>query len=297
MPTFREAAEALIETKRRTWRGDNWTPTLRMHAYPTIGDLPVDKVTTEAILSFLEPLWLAKPEMASRVRMRVESVLDSAKVRGWRTDPENPARWQGHLEYLLPAKDQIAPVQNRPAMPWQEVPGFVSDLAKRDEAAALALRFTILTAARSDEVLGATWQEIDMEAATWTIPGSRMKGAKKHVVPLSEAALAILKGVRGNRKPEPDDWVFPSKRGKNATMGHDAMRRVLYAIGRRDITVHGFRSSFRDWCAENHKPHDVAEFCLAHVKGGTEGAYYRTTMIDARSVLMAEWAAFCITNN
>jgi integrase len=242
----------------------------------------------------LEPLWREKTETAARLRGRIEAVLDYATARGWRTG-ENPARWRGHLANLLPAPSKIAKVEHHAALPWREIGAFMSAMAKEEGISALALRFAILTSARTGEVIGARWSEIDMGEAVWTVPSGRMKAAREHRVPLSEAALDVLCEIvklRPNSKI--DGFVFPGGKPGRA-LSSMALLMLLRRMGRSDLTAHGFRSTFRDWCAEaTNYPREVAEAALAHtLRDKTEAAYQRGDLMEKRRQLMAEWATFC----
>jgi integrase len=251
----------------------------------------------------VEPIWSSKTETASRLRGRIESVLDWAKVRG-HCNGENPARWKGHLDHLLPARATIAKVTHHPALPWEQVGAFMAALGEQDGMAALALQFGILTAARTGEVLGATWREVDIDKALWTVPAARMKGGVEHQVPLSPAALAIVKKLHETRT---GDCVFAGRKAAKA-LSNMALAMLIRRMNEveegntppwRDphgepIVPHGFRSTFRDWCADKGKARDITEASLAHaLKDKVEAAYMRTTMFDRRKVLMSEWAAHC----
>jgi integrase len=245
----------------------------------------VAAIDTGLVLKCIEPIWQQKTETASRVRGRIESVLDWATVRGYRTG-DNPARWKGHLAEVLPARSQIQKPNHHAALPFAEVPEFVAALTKREGVAARALEFTILTAARTGEVIGARWEEIDTAAKLWTVPAGRIKGGREHRVPLSDRVLDVLRALpteRGN------DFVFI---GPNM-----ALAAVLKRMARDDITVHGFRSTFRDWAAERtNYPNHVVEMALAHVVGNkVEAAYRRGDLFDKRRRLMGEWARYCTT--
>lgn len=288
--TFKTIAEAYIETNEGGWRNDKhrqqWRNTLATYVYPVIGATPVADVGTPQILEILEPIWNRKAETASRVRGRIETILDSAKARGYR-DGENPARWRGHLAHTLPARSRLTRGHHK-AMAYGVVPAFVTALRERNAMAALALEFVILTAARSGEVLGATWAEIDLEKAVWTIPAMRMKAGQEHRVPLSSRALEILETV----KPLGHAALFPTGWGdKLSTM---AMAMLLRRMG-VESTVHGFRSSFRDWAAESTDyPNEVVEMALAHSIGNkVERAYRRGDLFDKRRNLMRDWATYC----
>ncbi|MCB2114277.1 MAG: integrase arm-type DNA-binding domain-containing protein [Parvularculaceae bacterium] len=288
--TFKTAAEAYLDANEGSWRNakhrQQWRNTLASYVYPVIGDLPVATIDTPHILEILEPLWKTKPETASRVRGRIETILNAARVRGYRSG-ENPARWRGHLKELLPARARLSRGHHK-AMAYDAIPAFVGELCKRDALAALALEFTILTATRTSEVIGATWSEVDLQKAVWTIPASRMKAGREHRVPLSRRAVEILQAV----KPLNSEWVFPAdKGGKLSVM---AMTMLLRRM-KIDATVHGFRSAFRDWAAESTAyAHEVCEMALAHVIGNkAEAAYRRGDLIEKRRRLMNDWANYC----
>lgn len=291
--TLKVAAERYIEKNKDGWRNakhaDQWTSTLATYAFPKIGGLPVGEITTEHVLACLQPIWTTKSETASRVRGRIETVLAFAAAQGWRSG-DNPARWLGHLAAILPAKAKVARVEHHAAMPYADVPAFVARLRGAEGIGARALEFTILTAARTGEVVGATWPEIDLKAGTWTIPGTRMKSGREHRVPLCDRALAILKEMQALSN---DGFVFPgAKAGKG--LSNMSMDAVLRRMG-ENCTVHGFRSSFRDWAAERtDAPREVAEACLAHVlRDRTEAAYRRTDFFDKRRALLSTWDAHC----
>ena len=265
-----------------------WKMTLSVYAAP-LRDMPVDKISTEDVLAVLKPLWTTKPETASRLRGRIERVLDAARVRGLRQG-ENPARWRGHLDHLLPKPGKLTRGHHE-AMAIDAVPAFLERLQTRPSIAGKALAFTILTAARSGEVLGARWNEIDLETAVWTVPAARMKTGKPHRVPLSSPALAVLREMHALRTEEVD-LVFPGqKRGRPlSVMAFSMLLRRMKV----EVTAHGFRSSFRDWAAERTSfPHEVAEMALAHAIGSkTEAAYRRGDLFEKRQQLMAAWADF-----
>jgi integrase len=258
-------------------------------AGPIFGHLPVDQIDTALVMRCIEPLWTTKTETASRLRGRIESVLDWATVRGYRGG-DNPARWRGHLDKLLPRSSLVARVKHHAALPYTEVGTFMQQLRADSGVASRALEFTILTAARTNEVLQAEWSEFDLDLKTWFVPAERMKSKREHRVPLSDAAVEAIDGVR--RKSE--RYVFAGhKRGSH--LSSVAMLQVLKRLGRTDITVHGFRSTFRDWCAETtNYPADVAEMALAHVlRDKTEAAYRRGDLLEKRARLMLEWARYC----
>jgi integrase len=250
---------------------------------------PLDEIRTDDVLAALKPIWQTKSETASRLRGRIERVLDAAKARGLRSG-ENPARWRGHLDHLLPKRQKLTR-GHHPALPYLDVPAFVADLRNRETVAALALEFTILNASRTGEVLGAKWDEIDREAAIWTIPRERMKAGREHRVPLTDRGLEILDAVE---KVRTGDYVFPGQRRGKPLSGM-AMEMLLRRMKIEKATVHGFRSSFRDWAGEcTPFPREIAEAALAHTVGDeTERAYRRGDALEKRRKLMAAWAAFC----
>ena len=309
--TFRAAAKALVDSKRSGWRNAKhaaqWLATLEAHAFTVIGDLPVADVGTDEVLRVLRPIWERIPETASRVRQRIEAVLDAARVKGWRTG-ENPARWKGHLAGELPQPRKVKRVRHRPALAWQEMGAFMAALAERDGISAQALRFAILTAARTGEVRGMRWREVDLDAKVWAVPGDRMKAGRLHRVALSPAALAALAEVRPLMK-RLDDLVFPSLR-KNAPLSDMALSEVVRrmndggeegALPRwrdaegRAVVPHGFRSTFRDWAGETRpEGREVVEAALAHtIKDKAEAAYARSDLLEKRRPLMIAWAEQC----
>ena len=250
-----------------------------------IGRLPVAEVNTALVLRILQPIWTTKSETAARVRMRIERILSWATVQGYRSG-DNPARWDKHLDNLLPAQGKVAPVRHHPALPYAEVPAFIRELHELDGFAAEALEFMILTAARTGEIIGAKWSEFDLKATVWTVPAKRMKAGREHKVPLTKRAVEILKALSHD-----DERPFP--------LSNMAFLQLLKRVGRTDITPHGFRSSFRDWCAETHDAaRDVAEMALAHaVNDRTEAAYRRGDLFEKRRRLMDDWAAFCTSGH
>jgi integrase len=292
--TFEKCADAYIDSHVASWKNKKhaaqWKSTLKTYAFPEFGSLPVALVDTTLVLKALEPIWKAKPETASRVRGRIESVLDWARVREFR-DGENPARWRGHLDKLLPHRSDVSAVKHHAALNYDALPSFMKAL--RDEAgiSARALEFCILTCTRSGETLGVLWHEVDIAGRLWRIPPERMKGRREHRVPLSSRALDILaemKEVRTGR------YVFPGKKADKPLSGM-AMLMLLRRMGREDLTAHGFRSTFRDWAAEQSSaPNEVAEMALAHaVSNKVEAAYRRGDLFDRRRALAEEWAAYC----
>jgi integrase len=256
------------------------------------GSLPVQAIDVGLVLKALEPIWTAKPETANRVRGRIESVLDWATARGYRQG-ENPARWRGHLENLLPGKSKVRRVKHHAALPYVEMADFMTQLKEQEGVAARALEFTILTAARTGEVIGATWSEINFDERLWTVPADRMKAGKEHRVPLSDAALAILEQMQAIRQ---DDFIFAGGKARRP-ISNMAMAMTLRRMGRGDLTVHGFRSTFRDWAADRTGfPAEVAEMALAHTIGDkVEAAYRRGDLFQKRRQLMDAWAKFSTT--
>jgi integrase len=290
--TFGECADRVIEAMRPSWRNSKhaaqWEMTLRDYAAP-IRRLPVGEITTDNVLSVLKSLWNEKPETASRVRGRIERVLDAAKAQGLRFG-ENPARWRGHLDQLLPKRQHLTRGHHA-AMAYADVPPFMSDLKVREAIAARALEFAILTAARSGEVLGARWEEIDLDRGVWTVPPQRMKGSREHRVPLSGRALEILRAMHEVRSGE---YVFPGQ-SANKPLSAMALEMVLRRMKIEGATVHGFRSAFRDWAAEcTNFTNEVCEAALAHViQNKVEAAYRRGDLFEKRGTLLAAWATYC----
>jgi integrase len=290
--TFQECAEAYIKAHRAAWKNAKhiwqWETSLSMYVFPVFGQLSVAAVDTGLVVKTLEPIWTAKTETATRVRQRIEAVLDWAKARGYRNG-ENPARWKGHLDTLLPSPSKIAPVVHLAAMSY--VPAFFAELRKRETISAKALAFTILTAARSGEARLATLAEIDFKNAIWTIPGGRMKSGREHRVPLSKDALTLVP-----RDGRPAALLFPASGG--AALSDATMRKSLQEdMGQAGITVHGFRSTFKDWVRERtNYPNEVSEAALAHIIGDkTEAAYARGDLFEKRRKLMDAWAVYCTT--
>jgi integrase len=291
--TFRQSAEAYMASHENAWRNprhrEQWRRSLAMYVYPVLGPLPVAAIDTGLVMKVIEPLWKTRTETGSRVRGRIEAVLDWAKVRGYRLG-ENPARWRGHLDHLLPKRSKVRRVQHHPALPYVEVGAFMAALRQQTSIGCRALEFTILSAARTGETTGATWNEIDLKARTWTIPGERMKSGREHRVPLSDAAVDMLKAMAEIRR---SDYVFPGSRG--GQLSAMAMAMALRRMGRDELTVHGFRSSFRDWAAEQTNfPREVAEMALAHaIPNAVEAAYRRGDLFEKRRRLMDAWADYC----
>ena len=290
--TFKEAATAYIASHESAWSSaahrQQWGNTLVQYVHPTLGDQPVAAIDTALVMKVLDPIWRAIPETASRVRGRIEAVLDWAKARGYRSG-ENPARWRGHLDHLLPARAKVQRVKHLAALSYTEIGAFIATLRQHGSMGARALEFTILTAARTGEVLGATWDEIDFAAKVWTIPASRTKAGREHRVPLSKAALAVLKDMHEIKR---SDYIFPGQRG---ALSDKIMQLTLRRMERDDLTVHGFRSTFRDWAAETTSfPNHVVEMALAHtIPNAVEAAYRRGDLFEKRRRLMEAWAEFC----
>ena len=294
--TFEQCAERHIAAHRAGWRNgkhrDQWSSTLATYVNPMFGALPVRAIDTALVMKAIEPIWNEKPETASRVRGRIEAILDWATARGFRAG-ENPARWRGHLDKLLPKKTKVRRIEHHAALPYREIAAFVAELRSQEGIAARALEFAILTAARTGEVIGALWGELDLADRLWTIPAERMKADKEHRVPLSDAAIAILEDLQRVRQ---GDYVFPGGRA-GRPISNMAMTMTLRRMGRGELTVHGFRSSFRDWAAERTGfPAEVAEMALAHtVADAVERAYRRGDLFQKRRQLMDAWARYCAT--
>ena len=290
VPTFWECAHKLIESKAKGWRNTKhraqWPSTLATHA-AALKDRPVDQIDTAAVLAVLKPIWNERAETASRVRGRIEAVLDWARAHDY-CSGENPARWRGHMDKLLPRRQALARGHHA-ALPYQDCPAFMAELRAREAVTALALEFCILTACRSGEVLGARWSEIDTKERVWTIPAARMKAGREHRVPLSPRAVEILGAVEGH-----DERLIFAGRKRGVAMSGPALTKLMRRMGRKNITVHGFRSSFRDWAGDcSHFPREVAEAALAHIVGDkAEQAYRRGSAMEKRRELMTAWAAF-----
>jgi integrase len=292
--TFKQCAETYVAETSPAWKNwkhaAQWSSTLEAYAYPVFGDLPVQAIDTALIVTALRTIWQAKPETASRLRGRIERILDYARVSGYRAG-ENPARWRGHLDKLLQHRSKLRRTKHHAALPYGEIAGFMRCLQEQDSAAAGALQFTILTASRTSEVRGACFDEVDFAAKEWAIPGPRIKSGKPHRVPLSRQALRIIETMQ---KVSSGPYIFPGA-GQSGAMGAMAMLQLLKRMGRSDLTVHGFRSTFRDWVAEQTPfPSFVAEAALAHaVADKVEAAYRRGELIKKRRELMDAWASYC----
>jgi integrase len=292
--TFADCVTGYISAHGDGWKNakhrQQWQNTLDTYAGPKIGTLDVGLVDTPHIMRILEPIWKTKTETATRLRGRIENVLSWATVRGYRRG-ENPARWKGHLSELLAKPGKVAKVEHHAALPYAEIGAFMEKLREHDGVGAAALEFAILTAARSGEVRGATWSEFDLHAQKWTIPGERMKAGREHVVPLSDAAAAI---VRRMKKSRVSDYIFPGARD-GMPLSDMTLTAVLRRMERGELTAHGFRSTFRDWAAEaTAYPAEMAEMALAHTIGNkVEAAYRRGNLFAKRVRMMNDWAKWC----
>ncbi|KAI3606292.1 Integrase [Cupriavidus necator H850] len=292
--TFSACATAYIAAHRASWKNvkhsSQWESTIETYANPVIGPLSVKQVDTSLVMRILEPIWQSKPETASRLRGRIESILDWATARSYRAG-ENPARWRGHLDSLLPASSKIRRVQHHPALPYEQLGLFLQQLRAQPGVAAKALEFLILTAARTGEVIGARWGEFDFDKNVWTCPPDRMKSSRPHRVPLCPATMKILKDLSDTRT---SDYVFQGGKA-DKPLSNMAMLAVLKRMGRTDLTCHGFRSTFRDWAAEQTNfAREVAEAALAHTVGDkVEAAYRRGDLFEKRRSLMTAWAKHC----
>src|ERR1700730_1850634 len=295
--TFDACAAAYIDAHKAGWRNakhiDQWTNTLATYAGPVFGSLPVQALDVGLVMKALEPIWQTKSETASRLRGRIEVVLDWATVRGYRKG-DNPARWRGHLDKLLPARGKVRKVEHHPALPYNELGDFIAALRSQEGIAARALEFLILTAARTGEVINAPWDEVDLDGKLWVVSATLMKGGREHRVPLSAAAMAVLEQMKEIREGE---FVFAGgKKGK--PLSNMAMLAMLKRMARDDLTAHGFRSTFRDWAAEcTNFPREVVEMALAHtIESKVEAAYRRGDLFQKRRQLMEACARFCVTS-
>jgi integrase len=293
--TFEDVAALYIGAHEAGWRNEKhrgqWRTTLAEYVYPTIGKAPIAGIDAGQVLAVLEPIWRVKPETASRLRGRIEAVLDYATSRGWRVG-DNPARWRGHLANLLPARRKVRAVKHHAALPWKDIGAFMGELRQQPGTGARALEFVILTAARTSEATGATWSEIDLAEGVWTVPAERMKAAREHRVPLNDQALAVLRALP-RATGDAGEPIFQGRAGER--LSAMALTMVLRRMNRAAITVHGFRSAFRDWAAEaTSYPREVAEAALAHtLKDKTEAAYRRGDLFARRAAMMRDWGAWC----
>jgi integrase len=283
--TFEQCAEAYVAAHEVSWKNDKhrqqWRNTLTTYVSPVFGSVPAQDVDIDLVMKVIEPLWSKKTEV----------ILDWAKVRGYRTG-ENPARWRGNIDQLLPARSKVQAVRHHTALPYSEISAFMKDLRTIEGCSAAALEFLILTVARTGEVIGAPWEEIDLKKQIWIVPAARMKSRREHRVPLSSAAIAVLRRMEGLKSK----YVFPG-RAPDTPLSNMALLMTLGRMNRGDITAHGFRSTFRDWAAEcTNFPNEVIEMALAHViEDQTEAAYRRGNLFEKRRVVMEEWATFCGT--
>jgi integrase len=289
--TFKRVAEEYIQSHEAGWSAVHrrqWRNTLAQHVYPVLGGLPIGAIDTALVMRAIKPLWRSAPETASRVRGRIERVLDAAKAQELRTG-ENPARWRGHLDTLLPPRSKVLAVRHHPAMDYNKLPGFMVDLHKQEDIVSRLVEFIILTATRLGEATGARWEEFDLDRAVWTIPAARMKSGKEHRVPLSRRVIGLLQGL-----PRTGELVFPHPRRTNSTIHHNDPTRLLRRLGSSEA-IHGFRSTFRDWASETTAyPNHVVEQALAHtIASSVEAAYRRGDLLAKRARLMEAWSEFC----
>jgi integrase len=289
---FKDAAATYMAAHRVAWKNDKhaaqWVSTLQTYAYPLLGDVSMYAIDTALVMKVIEPIWAEKPETANRLRGRIEAILDWATARGYR-EGENPARWRGHLDKLLPSRSKVRKTQHHSALAYAELPAFMTVLRQQEGVAARALEFTILTAARTSETIGARRSEFNIREKLWTIPAERMKAGKEHRVPLSVRGLEIIEAAAAD-----NDYVFAGGRPGHP-LSNMAMLKLLERMGRDDLTVHGFRSTFRDWASERTNfPGEVVEMALAHIiDNKTEAAYRRGDLFEKRRRLMDAWAIFC----
>jgi integrase len=305
--SFEDCTNSYIDAHRDGWKNEKhiqqWSNTLKTYVFPVIGKTPIQDINVDSIMKVLEPIWKEKTETANRTRGRIEKVLDWASARELRQG-ENPARWRGRLENLLPRRSKIQKVIHHPALPYAQVGDFIETLKLQPGLDARALELTILTATRTNEVLAAKWEEIDFSKKEWVIPAERMKARKEHRVPLTDKSIAVLKNVMKLTSDKEDvgkpeartGWVFPGRKKKTHLSGM-AMLMLLRRMERQDITVHGFRSTFRDWAAEQTVfPREIAEVSLAHAtENKVEAAYLRSDLFDRRRKLMEAWSRYCST--
>ena len=290
--SFGEAADHLVETLKADWTNEKhrqqWIRTVTHYCKP-IRDIPVGRVDTDDVLRVLKPIWTEKEETARRLRARIERILDYASAHNWR-EGENPAKWNGHLKDILPKRDKLKK-RNFAAMPYENIPAFLVQLRKEKGMAALALQMTIHTASRTNETLGAKWSEIDFEKRLWTIAAERMKGKVEHMVPLTSAVMEALKVAKMFQS---SDYVFPGAR-EGRPLSNMSMNMLMRRMDIKDATVHGFKSSFRDWCGDHTRyPREIAEAALAHKVGNkVEQAYRRRSALEKRGDLMRDWSAYC----
>jgi integrase len=292
--SFEECANAYISSHKSEWRNEKhakqWSATIKAYAAPMFGTRRVAEINIELVLRVLEPIWATKPETASRLRGRIEAVLDWAKVRGYRVG-DNPARWKGNLDKLLPKQKKAGKVKHHAALPFADLPNFIGALRQQKGIGAAALEFVILTASRTSEVIGATWSEINFETRVWSIGQERMKAGRAHRVPLTANAINILRRME---KIKDGEAVFPGQK-PNSHLSNMTLLSILRKMGRPDLTTHGFRSTFRDWVSESTDfSREVAEMALAHtIDSKVEAAYRRGDLFEKRRILMQHWANYC----
>lgn len=291
--TFDECAEQVIASKESGWKNpkssQQWKNSLKTYASPILGNISIDQISTEHVLEVLKPIWTTKNVTATRVRERIEDILNWAKVMGYRSG-ENPALWRGHFKYLLAKPSDVHKVKHHKAMPYRDISNFMAELKPMTSISAKALQFTILTGCRTKEVIGAVWDEIDMDQRTWTVPAPRMKMKRRHIVPLSNQAMSFLESL-----PNKEGWLFPSPRYGKHISDMAMLNLVKHITADKKLTVHGFRSSFRDWTAEETSTlNHVAEMALAHAVGsGVEKSYRRGELLAKRAKLMQQWGNYC----
>ncbi|MFZ5731436.1 MAG: tyrosine-type recombinase/integrase [Pseudomonadota bacterium] len=292
--TFEKCAEAYIATHQDGWKNGKhagqWVATLQTYVYPVFKDTPVAAIDDALVLKVLKPIWKEKTETASRIRGRIENILDWARVMKYRTG-ENPARWRGHLDHLLPKRSRVASITHHAALPIDATPSFMQSLRREETVVARAFEFCILNATRTGETMGMRWSEYDAKAQLWTVPGARMKAGRDHRIPLAPRSISILAGMQDIRT---GDFVFPGG-VREKPLSSMAFLMLLRRLGHNDITAHGFRSTFRDWAAERTTfPSEVVEMALAHtISNKVEAAYRRGDLFEKRRQLADEWAAFC----
>jgi integrase len=294
--TFKVAAQRYMERHDAAWRSDKhreqWAASLRDYVYPTFDAISVATISKQHVTDALQPIWTKMPVTASRVRGRIEMVLNFAVANGWRPEGPNPAVWKGGLEHAFPPRARVARVQHHAALDWRQIGAFMADLQAQDGIGAYALRLVVLTAARASEVIRARWDEIDLPGKVWIIPGERMKAGKEHRIPLNDSAIAVLNEMAKLRDVGRGDWIFPGRGGRKPLN----INTMLQLLERMEVkaTVHGMRSTFRDWAGETGQPADIAEAALAHQLGGkVQQAYQRGDLLERRRRLMAAWAEFC----
>ena len=294
--TFSDCAKKYVSTHKAGWKNakhiQQWENTLATYAAPILGKIPVHQIDTALVLKVLETVWTAKPETASRLRGRIEVILDWAKVQSFR-DGENPARWRGHLDKLLPKRSKVKTVQHHPALPYDQVPEFMKALRAMPGTASKGIEFAVLTAGRTSEIMGAKLEEVDMNRKLWSIPSHRMKSGKEHRIPLSPRALSLLNEVE---RTADKIYLFPGRRPKQP-LSNMAFLMALDRMGFSNVTMHGFRSTFRDWAAEQTSyPNEVVEMALAHtIESKVEAAYRRGDLYEKRRALMDDWATYCLS--